>query len=381
MTDPNARQDDDVELLIGDVQHKGWASLSVTRSMDQAASLFELEAVERWRDGADPFATLPFARAELRLGGDTVLTGHVDRVVAGLSAERPALELIGRSLTADLVDCTPELSGTEFRRATMPAIARALATPFGIEVVEEVDCGGPIALERLDRGDTAWEVIERLCRLRGVLACDDARGRLVLTRAGQARASGRLVQGENVLDASAELNGAKRFSRYIVIGQQASAAANDIGGDGDPDDDDPEERPGAGPATAILGIAEDPDVPRYRPRVLRADSNAGGAEARALAVWAATTARAKSLRVRVRVPGWRQPDESLWQVNQLVEVALPRLHVEAELLVMTVTYGLSLREGRTTQMVLVPPETLTPEPLAEKPAGTGGGWADVVPIR
>lgn len=372
------------QLTVDGRIYAGWTEVRVSRGMDRAAGDFTLSVAERWPGQAEDWPILPFAPVEIRFGADLVLTGYVDRVMPALSAGGREVKVSGRSKTADLVDCTP-LVGAEFRRATLPAIARALAQPFGIEVVEEVTPGAPFALEAVDRTDTAWATIERLARMRGVLATDDAAGRLVLTRTASRRASGALVQGRNVEAAAATINVVKRFSAYIVLSQQPGAAALDPGGDGDEPDGEPGELPGAGSAPGIEAIAEDPDVPRFRPRVLRAEGQGGVADARARAKWAASTARGLALQATVTVAGWRQPDGRLWQANELAKVVIPYLRLDHEMIIMEITYLLSPSTGRTTELVLCPPEALTLEPEAAPARATGGAaagsWADVRPIR
>lgn len=375
------------QLSVDGRIYAGWTEVRVSRGMDRAAGDFTLSVAERWPGQAEDWPILTFAPVEIRFGADLVLTGYVDRVSPSLSAGGREVKVSGRSKTADLVDCTPVDVGTEFRRATLPAIARALAQPFGIEVVEEVPAGEPFALEAVERTDTAWATIERLARMRGVLATDDAAGRLVLTRTASRRASGALVQGRNVEAASAQINVVKRFSDYIVLSQQPGAAALDREGDGDTEDEEEAERPGAGSAPGIEAVARDPDVPRFRPRVLRAEGNGGAADARARAKWAASTARGQALQASVTVAGWRQPDGRLWQANELVKVVIPYLRLDHEMIIMEITHLLSPSSGRTTELTLCPPEALTPEPEAAPARASGGGataggsWADVKPIR
>lgn len=367
MTDP-------VRMIVDGKVYAGWTDMRVSRGLDRCCADFTLSVGPRWPGLTADWLVLPFAAIEIALGDDTVLTGYADRFMPEISATSRDAKVSGRSKTCDLVDCTPEIGGTEFRRSTLPAVCRALCAPFKIEVVEAVDCGGTFALEAMERGDTAWQTIERLCRMRGVLACDDGRGRLVLTRAvPETRASGALVQGENVLTAQARLDGGKRFSRYIVLSQQPSAAALDREGDGDADDEAPEERPGGGASPAIGATAEDPDVPRYRPRVIRAEGNGGAADAQARARWAAATARAKSVTADVTVQGWRQPDGRLWQAGEIVPVRIPYLALDRDMAVLEVSYLLGVKAGRTTELVLTPPEALLPEPLKASGTGSGGG--------
>lgn len=377
MTEP-----DGVELRVRGRVFGGWTRFRVTRGLDRAAADFDLQVAERWPGRDAPWPIEPFDEVELALGGDPVLTGYVDVVGPAIGPAQREVRVAGRSRTADLVDCMPEgVGGTEFRGSTLPAIARALARPFGIEVVEEADGGPPFGVGAVDREDTAWEAIERLCRMRGLLACDDERGRLVLTRAGRRRAAGALEQGVNVEAAAAELNVSRRYSRYVVLAQRALAAAVAPDGDGDATDLDPSERAGAGEEVAVQATADDPGVPRHRPRVFRAEAEADVAEARQRAVWAAATARGRALRARLRVAGWRQADGRLWRINELVHVRAPWLRLDREMLIVTVTHTLDHDGGRATELVVTPPEAMLPEPIRAPASGTSDRWRDVVPVR
>ena len=370
------------ELLVDGRIYAGWTEMRVTRAMDRAAADFDLRVSERWPGRLDPWRLQPFTPVVLRFGRDVVLTGYVDYAAPEADEKTHRVRIVGRSKTADLVDCTPEIAGTEFRGATLPAIARALARPFGVEVVEEVPPGAPFSVEAKDRTDTAWETIERLARMRGVLAHDDEQGRLVLTRAGSRRASEELVMGRNIVAASAKLDGSKRYSRYVVLSQRQTGAAVARDGDGDDDDSEPDERPNAGVQVSVSGVAEDPDVPRYRPRILRSEGSGDAAFARARAVWAAASARGKAVQAEITVQGWRQQDGRLWRVNELIKVRADWMRLDHELLIVGTEFTLD-DAGRRTMLTLTPPEAMTPEPAEEnRRGGAGGGsWADVRPIR
>ncbi|MBU8538732.1 phage baseplate assembly protein [Falsiroseomonas tokyonensis] len=358
---------DQPALLVDGRLYSSWTDIRVTRGLEQASAAFAFGIARGWEGAGEVWPVLPFAKVELRFGDDLVLTGHIDRMDANIAADSSSVTIAGRSLTGDLVDCMPHINGTEFRRTGLVAIARALAAPIGIQVVEEVDCGEPFALERFERTDTAWQIIERLARMRGVLATDDAEGRLVLTRALTRRASGALVLGENIISASAEIDGGKRFRKYLVLSQSPSAAARQV------EIDEPEQLPNGGAQSAIVATAEDPEVPRNRLRIMRAEGDGTAADARARALWAAATSRAQGLALRVEVPGWRQPDGRLWQVNEVTSVNIPWLQLEHDLLVKEVEFTLNAKAGRRTSMTLTPPEALTPEPIPAPRTGSGGG--------
>lgn len=363
-----------LDLVIGQRVFSGWTGLRVTRELERMASDFDIEAAGIWP--GDDAPVMPFDPVVIRLGGVIVLTGYVDEVAPSLDATTHAIRIAGRSKTADLIDCTPELRGSELRGATLEAVARALAAPFGIEVVSRVDAGDPLLSEAmLDKGETAFDAIERLCRLRGVLATDGPAGELIITRAGDTRAVDTIEEGRNILSGKVSLRGDKRFSRYIVQAQRQTAAAASASGDGDDADADPAERPNAGVAVSVLGLAEDPEVPRYRPRIIKAEAAMNAAQARERAVWAATTARAASLRGQIVVQGWLQSDGQPWLLNQLVGVQAPTLLMSGEFLIAGVSYGLDVRTGRTTELTLGPPEAWTPEPPKVSRTARGRGGA------
>lgn len=371
---------DTVDLLIGGAIYSGWTEFRVSRAMDRAAGDFDLSVTERWPGRDEAWRILPFGEVEIRLGGDTVLKGYVDVAEPETDAKTHKVRIRGRSKTCDLVDCTPELRGTEFRGVTLPAIARALAQPFGVEVVTEAPDGAPFGVEAKEKTDTAWRTIERLGRLRGVICHDDEQGRLVLTRAGERRAAGSLELGRNLLAASARIDVSKRFSRYVSMTQRQTGAAVSRDGDGDAGDTEEAEQPNAGVQVSVTGVATDPDVPRYRPKVFRAEGAGDTAFAQQRAVWAAATARAKSLQVEATVQGWRKADGALWRLNELVPIKADWLRLDHDLLVIGVEFTLG-QEGRRTKLTLTPREAMLPEPL--KPArtgrgGAGGSWADVI---
>lgn len=370
---------DTVDLLIGGAIYSGWTEFRVSRAMDRAAGDFDITVTERWPGRTEAWRILPFGEVEIRLGSDPVLKGYVDVVEPETDAKTHRVRIRGRSKTCDLVDCTPELRGTEFRGTTLPAIARALAQPFGIEVVTEVPDGAPFGVEAKEKTDTAWRTIERLGRLRGVICHDDEQGRLVLARAGERRAAGSLELGRNLLAASARIDVSKRFSRYVSMTQRQTGAAVSRDGDGDADDAEEAEQANAGVQVSVTGVATDPDVPRYRPKIFRAEGAGDTAFAQQRAVWAAATARAKSLQVEATVQSWRKADGALWRLNELVPIKADWLRLDHDLLVIGVEFTLG-QEGRRTKLTLTPREALLPEPLRPARTGRGGGgsYNDVI---
>ncbi len=212
-------------LIVNGQRYEGWTSIRVSRGIDRAVGDFDIEVTERWTGQntalADP-AKVP-RRAQLYAGVDPA----ADRLCRRLRADHAVGRaqrcrgIKGRSLTEDLVDCTPDIRVGQFAGYTLQAIANAICALFGISVVSQADNAQiPFATVQMERCETAFTFLERLGRMSGVLLTDNPAGNLVLTTAGSTRASGRLVQGENIQQASATLTSHKRFSIYIVKGQR-----------------------------------------------------------------------------------------------------------------------------------------------------------------
>lgn len=367
MSGRTAERADQVGLRIGDREYLGWMNVRITRSLEQLAATFDVEIHERWPTLDRPWQIRPFDPCEVYIGEDLLIAGHVDVYSAGFGANEHAVRITGRSKTADLVDCMSELPGTEFRNADLGAIARAICAPFGIEVVAEADLGAPFNIAAFEKTETAFSFLERLARLRGVLLTDDPRGRLLITRTGQAPAAGQLVQGENVLTGKCELNVSKRFSRYVVLSQLGSLATISPTGNTLPE----QLQPGGEDQPDVQGVAVDPQVPRYRPHVSMAESSSTAPEASQRARWQAAHAAGRSVRGQMTVVGWREDDGALWAVNRMVPCRVPFLQLDRDLLIAGVTFQLDA-QGRRTELELGPPEGFTPEPLSQERAVRSG---------
>lgn len=142
------------------------------------------------------------SRVEVLIGDDLVITGWVEATPVRYDARSVSTGISGRSLTADLIDCTAE--PTQFNGRSLVQIARALARPFGIEVVSAGAPASVIPDVQPDHGETVIEVINKMLGQQQALAYDDPRGRLVIGGIGATRAHTALVLGQNILSCDTE---------------------------------------------------------------------------------------------------------------------------------------------------------------------------------
>lgn len=366
---------DTMTLTVNGQNFTDWTEFTISRAIDKLATDVNIAVTER-AVGQIPWALLPFAQCTLTLNGKLVLTGYLDTYLPSGDAKSHSVRIVGRSKTEDIVDSSADIKGGQFSGYTLDRIVRAVCQPFGIAVIVAAEMGDAFDDVQLYRHETAFTFLERLCRLRGVLASDDEHGNLVLTTAGSSRASGALQEGPtgtasspaNIWRYHATLSGAKRFSVYKVIGQHQV-------------DDDTE---GAA-ATEIEAQATDQGVPRYRPHVMVGETQLTPAMARLRANWQARYNRARGTEATITVKGWQQPDGSLWTVNQVVPVhAKTYLKLDQDLLLVRVAYKMTGQDGATTELTLGPQDGWTPDPgevkVRKGGKGTSQVWNDVKPI-
>lgn len=351
-----------VTLAVNGQAYQGWTSIRVSRGIDRCATDFDIEVSERWDGQPTPWQVQPFNPCTISLGSDIVLTGYVDDYMPTIGPQQHTVRIRGRSKTEDLIDCSPDIASGQFSGYSLQAIATSIAALFGISVVVQTPgASATFANATLERSETAFTFLERLCRLAGVLLADDEHGNLVLTNVGATRASGSLVEGQNFQLATAVLSSKHRYSQYIVKGQHAlglggAASWGGAGGVG-----------GGAPPTGVVqnqmrAVAIDPAVPRYRPKVILGESQMTPTQLQLRVNWMRQHAIGEGTRADITLQGWRQPDGTLWRINQSLPVTSPSLGVDQDLLVGRVEYVLSPSEGEITRLRVAPIEAYTPDP-------------------
>lgn len=347
-----------VSLTVDGTVHTGWLGLRLARSIEAAAAKFTLEFTERWTVGGQRLErqVRPGQPCAVHLDGEEVLAGHIDGVDANYDATTHTLSVTGRDLLGDVVDGAAALDPPfEYRSIGLEELARRVCALYGIEVRAEVETGAPFQRAAIQPGETGWEVIERACRQRGLLATGDGRGTLVLTKPGAGgEAAGMLRLGgpdANILRAQGRFDWSSRHDVVVVRGQAE----------------------GAGRAQ---GEARCPDaeVTRHRPKLLIAEAAGEGLSLQRRAEWEVLTAAARSRRLTYTVPGWRGRSGRLWQPNTLVRVQDAFLDLDAELLIVSVNWVLD-QGGTVSELEVAPKDAFEVLPEPEPRRGGGGGAA------
>lgn len=345
----------DIRLVIDGVSYGGWQELEVVRSIDTLAGRFKLRLTT-----IHPIPAPRGKSCELFINGQRLIFGYVFTITVDVSETKHVLSVSGRDKTADLVDADVLIPSQEANGLTLRELVETIIKPFGIPAIFEVE--PPQVFKKFSfQQESAFEAIERACRMRGVFPSSDENGNLVIRKYGATRTGVGLTLGENVVRATANYDDTDRFSVYEVYGQQ-------------PGTDGVDEEAAAGPS----GRARDLWVTRYRPKLIIAEAAVDSGLAQERAEWEATVRAAKAVSFSVTVADWSQEEGGeLWRENMMVKAVLPPLGVNGDMLIREITYSLNDTEGTKTTMALVRPDAYTKQPdLEAEESGVDKGDED-----
>lgn len=346
-----------VVLQIGSDRHQGWQEVRIRMSLEQIADSFDLTLTERWAESGQVRPVQPGPECVVMVGDEVVVTGYLDEVLPDYDATSHMISASGRSKAADLIDCSGK--DTPLAGLSLVQIARKLAAPYGIEVVDKVGNNKPFRDFTLEDGQPVAEAIERAAQIRGARIVSDAQGRLVIVHAVQREITTPLVLGGNVRKGSGRFSDRDRFNVYVVAGQTTG-------------DDEWNGTDAAGPTAE----ATDPRIRKPRSTLIVSDTPADAADCKARAELEARMRWAQSRGVTYTVGTWKH-EQGVWRPGDLVPVRDDYLGLNRRMLISDVQL-VENDQGRTAELRIAPPEAFepvpVPEPESDKSSGVPAGW-------
>ena len=348
----------DIVLRIAGIDWLDWLSFEVGFQIDALCPSFSFGIIERFDGKAQHRPIAAGMPCEVLLMGQVIMTGYVDKADYAYGNAAHSITVTGRGKQCDVVDCSALNSPGSWNGVKTERIIGELCEPFGVGVIKhpEIDTGPPVDSFKLEEGETAFAAVDRLLKQAELLAIPFMDGKIIITKIGAGMRGDELIQGVNIIEASASYDVSDRFSDYVVKGQRQGS--DDCHGEA---------------ASQVTGAARDGSVQRYRPMVVRAESQVSPDSAVKRAKWEASVRAARGVTVTCKVHGWQKEDGRLWYVNQLAPVSIPYLKLDQDLLVAGVKFGLTKDGGSLTELSLKDPEAFTPEPPPEEKGGGGGG--------
>lgn len=342
-------------LEVGGDNYTGWREMSVQLTMESLCGGFSASLYDNLEGPQNNILPGDLVRVliENTLTGDqtTVFTGYIEDRSRYRDGGSTRLTFSGRNKTADLADCSAFVKSNTWTKATIGKIARDLATPYSIEVVDNSDDRLPYPRVTIQSGETAFTTIERICRLRGILPITDTEGRLTLTYAldRNTPANTKLVDGENIKSIEERTSERETFSEYLVKGQGS--------GGGDPWVDKK--------STTVSSKATDPGVGRFRNTIIMSEGRAESNLITKRAKWEAQVRAGRSLEYTVSVQGWTYETitgSQIWEPNMMVDLVSEPMRVNTKQLIVAVQFKVDNSGGQTTTLTLRDPVTYQPNP-------------------
>ena len=381
-----------VEIRVGGKRYGGWKSVLITSSIEQVARAFALEVTENFPGNTDFTALQTGELVQVYIGEDLVCTGYITSTPISYDGKTVSVQVQGKSRTVDIVDCCPpsaayapqavsanlwsEVKGKSGKAQAAPAAAakpqtswknlpagriiEELAKPYGITLTISAE-SNEVKTHTVNPGETVFESIKRLITKDNLVLTDDEAGNLVLVEPGGAgQATDALELGGNILKASARFDASARFSHYVALGQHAGTD-EDFGRT----------------AAEDKGIAVDPEVKRFRLKVLKDSGQASLKTAGDRARFEANFQAARFRAVTYTVQGWRQSDGSLWRPNTKVIVRDQTLFPGGlEMLVVQTKLQLS-SAGMTAELGLMSPDGYRRDAAKTDTKQTSSTWTNV----
>ncbi|MDE2081090.1 MAG: Mu P family protein [Burkholderiales bacterium] len=359
---------DDVALIVNDVEWRGWSDVRITRGIERVPNDFEVQVTELY-PGADSgpvqIDIAPGQRCEVWIGSQRVITGYVDRYSPAITRGAHTVTISGRGACQDLVDCAAQWPNQQISSASVLDVAQKLAEPYGVPVRGVTGPavgiqGSLIPIINLMLGETAWEVIERLCRIAGILAFEQPDGSLLLAdnpadpltgaaATGLRSAASGFTEVVNVQAARATLSADQRYSEYRIY-WYAYAPTQDI-------ITEPKNR---------IATVQDVEARPGRLKILVAETGNALSEqiAKRRVTWELARRWGRSQMVTITTDSWFDSAGKLYEPNTVARLNLPSLKItgaDKDWMISQVTYHKN-DAGTTCDLVLMPPAAFSVQP-------------------
>jgi len=327
---------DRIALQIAGKRIENFISYSIESDLYTADDAFSLEL-------SNPEINVKAGqRCELYVNSKLELTGLIDRVEQSGDKSSARLSVSGRDLMGLLVDSYCETPFQTLKGTTVKALAADLLKniPFinRKKIVYQDGIGAalldaPHEFTQTEPGATVFDTLKNYAASRGLMFFSLSDGTMVF---GRPKAKGKPLYTllchrdgtTNILSGSRIDDMSRRYSKYVVMGQQQGT-----------DESGPD----------VAGIAKDDEVPFYKPLVI-VDNNDGRSPA-LHARMAKEKARFEGFQLLYKVPGHSQGNRN-WTINELCTVGDEVRSVHGTYLIYGRTFSLSKDEGVTTELKL-----------------------------
>jgi prophage tail gpP-like protein len=308
---------DTVEVVIGGKTQAAWSRYEIDSDLMTPADAWSVSL--QAADLALPAEVRTATTAQIRVGGDLVMTGQIDSRSHAIRKGQQSLELRGRDGAAVLLDCSAPVFAA--KEITLQEVITKVARPLGVSKVR-IEADDSLVRERvaIEPGESGWQAIQRAAEANGLWPWFEPDGTLVVggpdysTPPVDHLVLRRDGVGNNIQEVTEQADPAERFSDVTVLGQVSSTSARTAG-------------------ASVRSLIKDTGVVGYRPKVVvdheAVNAQVAGARARKII----SDAHVKAWGLSVLVKGHRTASGLLWRPGQRVQVQVEDLGINTTLFV------------------------------------------------
>lgn len=329
-------------IRINDRPYPLFKNFSFGRNLKLMASGFEITLIDPEQDLLKAFR--PGVSCQIEIDDQILAKGYIDKINFD-DSNGNTYTYFGRDRAGDLVDCSAIFKNGGFERAniSLDDAVRDVLALFNMDLTVIGGVGKKFSKLSITPGETVLDFIDTICKYRAMSPLSDGVGGLILTSVSDVKSGGVLdaTENGNVITRSAEMDHQSRHSHIIVKGQADGGGIGDIS---------------AAKLSGSQGLAYDPDIKRYRPLIVQAESEGYDLDMTERALWEVRHRRYAGTKANYTVQGWEAFEGGdFWKVNTTVPVIDPQLMVERDMLISDVKLYRS-EQGTLTNIGVAPSE-------------------------
>jgi prophage tail gpP-like protein len=305
-----------VTIAAGGGNWTAFEEFHVHAAYNKAARSFTIEVAAELGGAATNAVFKNGTPVTISANGDLLLTGYVDCREPSFAAKKAIISVSGRSKSADLVDGAAEHQTGYFENQDPLQIAQAVSSEY------EPKWESDQQLEKVDQyqitpGETCFRCVEKLARQQGMTITGTPEGNAKITKGAQGR-NGPLIEGRNILAATAHHNTRNRHQKIVVRGQRPF-------GHGDQN-------------TQIEATETDSAVQRHRTAIIIQDEDTTQDRAQKRAKNRKNRAAGNGTKATIAVQGFHDDGGQLWAPGNLTWTESEFLDLSQDMLIECVDY-------------------------------------------
>lgn len=332
-----------VKVKIDNIEVEGWKSFSITRSLDDLCGTFELTFI----DSTPAEVLLTGKLVEIFEENDQLLKGYIYSRSRAFNSK--IILISGRDVTGDLVDCSADVKS--WYNVPLSTIVGDIIQPFNIlSEISSSAAAENISKFTIQSGETGYDALERLCKIKGILANTTRDGKVwihdVIPDQTEIMSSP-LEKGVNLKELEETLQNQDVFSLYKMRGHNKFL----------------DSQPWTRQSLQAGVVITDENVDRYRPTTIINDGSGGTSDLTKRGKWEAQNRASKSLVYKAKTSRFRtrtsitEFDGNLWELGKLVRLKNDNWNLDIQRIISSITYSLSEKNGSETSFVLKDPKS------------------------